>query len=118
MADPTSSTAVIATTAAGVGLASLVPWLDANALIGAIFGAAVVAMTKKELSPVSRLIGLLLSTIAGYISAPEIVAHSWLTQTGSAGAVGAVVIIPLLLKLLAYVEKLDLASLLRPKSGG
>ncbi len=118
MAEPTSSTAVIATTAAGVGLASLVPWLDVNALIGAIFGAAVVAMTRKELKPSSRLIGMLLSTLAGYIGAPELVAQTPITQTGPAAAVGAVVIIPLLLKALAYVERMDLGSLLRPKSGG
>lgn len=118
MADPTSSSAVIPAAAAGVGLASLVPWLDVNALIGAIFGAAVVAITKKELKPASRLIGMVLSTLAGYICAPEIVAQTPMTQTGPAGAVGAVVIIPLLLKALAYVEKLDVSKLKWPTSGG
>lgn len=110
MADPTTSTAVIATTAAGVGLATLVPWIDVNALIGAIFGAAVVAMTQKDLKPWARLLGLLLSTLGGYISAPEIVAQTVMTQTGPAAAAGAVLIIPLLLKALAQVEKLEFGS--------
>lgn len=118
MAEPTTTTAVVATTAAGVGLATLVPWLDMNALIGAVFGAAVVAMTKKDLQPWSRLLGMLLSIIGGYITAPEIVNQTPLTQTGPAAAVGAVLIIPVLLKGLAQVEKWDLATLLRAGKGG
>lgn len=110
MADPTTSTATLATTAAGVGLATLVPWMDVNALIGAIFGAAVVAMSQKTLTPWSRLLGLLLSTLGGYISAPEIVAQTAITQTGPAAAAGAVLIIPLLLKMLVYVERLDIST--------
>ncbi|WP_022955776.1 putative holin [Perlucidibaca piscinae] len=118
MAEPTTSTAVAATAAAGVGLATLIPWIDVNALIGAIFGAAVVAMTKKELRPAARLLGMLLSIIGGYISAPEILNQTPITQTGPAAAVGAVLIIPVLLKALAQVEKLDLGTLLKGSKGG
>ncbi|MGL5304537.1 MAG: putative holin, partial [Aeromonas sp.] len=54
MAEPTSS-ALAAFTATGVGLATLLPWIDANALMGAVLGASLVAYSKSDIPPLKRL---------------------------------------------------------------
>lgn len=110
MAEPTTSTVVV-TAAAGVGLATLMPTLDGNALFGAIIGAALIANAQRDLKAWQRCTGLLVSVGAGYVSAPEIVAQSPITQTGPGGFVGAVLVVPLALKALELIEKTDFAAL-------
>jgi hypothetical protein len=110
MAEPTTSAVVIAATA-GVGLATLVPSLDGNALFGAVIGAALIAMNQRDLRPWQRITGLLVSLSAGYLSATEIVAQTPITQTGPGGFVGAVIVVPLALKALELIEKTDFAAL-------
>lgn len=118
MAEPTTTAGVVAATVTGVGLAAMLPWLDVNALIGAIAGAAVVALHRTDIKALSRILGLVMSAVAGYVCAPELVLQTPINQTGPAAVVGAVVIIPALLRVLTYIEKLDVAQWLRNRMGG
>ena len=110
MAEPTSSSDVVATAAAGVGLATVMPNMDGNALFGAIIGAALIALNQKDLKAWQRLLGLLVSVGAGYVSAGEIVAQTPITQTGPGGFVGAILVVPIALKVLAVVERMELSD--------
>lgn len=110
MAEPTSSSVVVATAAAGVGLATFLPNMDGNALFGAIIGAALIALNQKDLKAWQRLLGLLVSVGAGYVSAGEIVAQTPITQTGPGGFVGAILVVPIALKVLAVVERMELSD--------
>lgn len=111
MAEPTSTTVVVATATAGVGLATLVPGMDGNALFGAVIGGALIALNQKDLRAWQRITGLLVSVGAGYVSASEVVAQTPITQTGPAGFVGAIIVVPLALKVLEMIEKNDFASI-------
>lgn len=109
MAEPTTSTVVV-TAAAGVGLATLIPTMDGNALFGAIIGGAVIAMNQRDLKAWQRCTALMVSVGAGYVSAGEIVAQTPITQTGPGGFVGAIIVVPIALKVLAVVERLELSD--------
>lgn len=110
MSDPASTTAIVVTAGAGVGLATLMPTLDGNALFGAIIGAALIALNQKDLKAWQRLFGLLISVGAGYVSAAEIVTQTPITQTGPGGFVGAILVVPIALKVLAVVERMELSD--------
>ena len=69
MTEPASASG--ATVAAGVGLASLLPFVNGDALIGAVLGAAVVALHTKEVVWYLKIVGLFLSTLCGYFFAPD-----------------------------------------------
>lgn len=109
MAEPTTGAVVVAATA-GVGLATIMPHMDGNALFGAIIGAALIAMNQRDLKAWQRCAGLLVSVGAGYVSAAEIVAQTPITQTGPGGFVGAILVVPVALKALDLIEKTDFAS--------
>lgn len=53
MAEPSTTTLVV--TAAGIGLSSLFPGIDGNALIGAFAGATLVAISSKNLPILQRM---------------------------------------------------------------
>lgn len=110
MAEPTSTTVVVATAAAGVGLATIIPSLDGNALFGAVVGSAVIALNQKDLRAWQRVLGLLVAVGSGYVSAAEIVAQTPITKTGPGAFVGAIIVVPIALKVLAVIEKMQLAD--------
>ncbi|PBK04014.1 hypothetical protein CNQ84_11720 [Pseudomonas abyssi] len=110
MAEPTTST-VVATAVAGVGLSAFIPQLDGNALFGAIIGAALIAVNQRDLKAWQRMLGLLISIGAGYVSAAEIVTQTPITRTAPAAFLGAVLVVPVALKALEVIEKTDFASL-------
>ncbi|WP_339511895.1 putative holin [Pseudomonas sp. RL_15y_Pfl2_60] len=112
MPEPTTGAAVVATATAGVGLATLLPTLDGNALFGSIIGAALIALHQREIKPWQRLLGLIISACVGYVSATEIVTQTPITQTGPGGFVGAIIVVPLALKALELIEKTDFSSML------
>lgn len=115
MAEPASSIVGAATV---VGIASILPWVDANALMGAALGAGLVAYSKADISPWKRLGALAFSAALGYLMSEEVVSQSFINETGTGAFVGAIVIAPLALKLLSYVEGLDIAELFRSRKGG
>lgn len=116
MAEPTSSTAAMAM--AGLGLASLMPWIDGDALMGASLGAALVAYNKTGLGALERVGALIFSACCGYFLAPEIIALTPVTMTVGAGFVGALATVPVSLKVMEYIEGLELSSLIDRLKGG
>ena len=63
MTEPASASGL--TVAAGVGLASLLPFVNGDALIGAVLGAAVVAIHTKDAVWYLKIVGLFLSSLCG-----------------------------------------------------
>ena len=62
MPEPTTTAAATAIT---LSAASLLPFINGNALLGAVFGAALFATTKKDLKPLQRMLTMLLATGIG-----------------------------------------------------
>ena len=108
MAEP--STTTIAAVSAGIGFASLFPGIDGNALIGAFTGAALVVVTSKDLSIARRFAYLMISLIAGYLAAPDVVSHTPITSTGVAAFFAAALAITVTLQLIERVKSFDLLA--------
>lgn len=117
VAEPTTSAAAATITAAGIGLAALLPWINADTLMGATLGAGLVAYSKTDLRAWQRIGALLFSALSGYLMAPEIIAQTPVTRDGTGGFIGALVVVPLSLKLIEHVEMLDLAAWLDRRKG-
>ena len=111
MAEP--STTTLAALSAGIGFASLFPGIDGNALIGAFTGAALVVVTSKDLSIAKRFAYLVISLIAGYLAAPDVVSHTPITSTGVAAFFAAALAITVTLQLIERVKSFDLLALFR-----
>jgi hypothetical protein len=112
MAEPTSTTTV-ASLAAGVSIATLLPGIDGNAIIGAFAGAALVALNAKDVSMVSRVIYLLVSWVVGYMAAPEVASRAGLHQTGLAAFLASAFAIAVTVNLMERIKTIDLNSWLR-----
>ncbi|HDR9024814.1 TPA: hypothetical protein QDB09_005421 [Burkholderia vietnamiensis] len=111
MAEP--STTTVAALSAGIGFASLFPGIDGNALIGAFTGAALVVVTSKDLSIAKRFAYLVISLIAGYLAAPDVVSHTPIASTGVAAFFAAALSITVTLQLIERVKSFDLLALFR-----
>ena len=103
MAEPiaTSTTSAIALT--GIGAVTLLSGLDAATVLGAFAGAAVFALNSGELTVLRKLAVLLLSIVAGCLSAPlaaALIASALPTNTEVSHGVGALVASAVLVKLL------------------
>lgn len=118
MTEPASASGV--TIAAGVGLASLLPFVNGDALIGAVLGAAVVAVHTKDVVWYLKIVGLFLSTLCGYFFAPDaqiilnvILSKFFGFEIKSIAFVScllAVVSVPFLKKLSDWAYRFDLAG--------
>ncbi len=106
------STAAAATAISGVALAQVLPYIDSNAAFGAVIGAALVASTKKDLSAWKRFLSFLLSALCGYGGSGEFIAREWAKQSFLPALIGALVIVPIALKLLALAPELDIRGIL------
>jgi hypothetical protein len=114
MAEP-SSTAT-ATLSAAIGLASFLPGIDGNALIGAFAGATLFVMTSKELGVITRFIYLFISLIMGYVLVPTVQTHSFIEEPALAGFVASLSCITIALKGMHHIENTNVINLLRGKS--
>ncbi|PRC90869.1 putative holin [Solimicrobium silvestre] len=110
MAEPHTSSFIIAATAAGIGLSTLFPGIDGNALIGAFAGSSLVAISSKNLSLLKRLAYMLISLVAGYLAAPEVVAQTPLRESGVAAFLASAAAIALTFHLLDLIKKIQLPS--------
>lgn len=113
MAEPIPSTVAVAT--AGIGLAALFPGVDGNALIGAFAGATLLVVSSKDLSLAKRAAYLVISLIAGYQGAQDIVNWTPIRSTGVAAFFGAACAIVIALQLMERLKTFDPLSLLRKK---
>lgn len=108
MTEPTSLS-TLAVVATGVGLASLVPGIDGDAMVGAFAGGTLFVVSAKALPIWQRLIYLAISIVAGYQGAPEILRWLPIQSTGVAAFVGAAMGITLTLALIERSKRLDLS---------
>ena len=106
----TTNTVLVAT---GVSMATLLPGIDGNALVGAFAGAALVAVHTRELSFGSRLLYLLISWIIGYLAAPEVAHRLGLIQTGVSSFLAAALAIAITVQLLERIKTIDITAWLR-----
>lgn len=112
MAEPTTTT-TFAFAATGVGLATLVPGIDGNAIVGAFAGAALVALHARDVSMTSRGIYLLISWIVGYLAAPEVATRIGVQATGVAAFLAAAFAIAVTVQVLERIKAIDLTTWLR-----
>ena len=112
MAEP-STTSLLATAAAGVGLSTLFPGIDGNALIGAFAGATLVAITSKNLPVLQRIAYMVISLAIGYLAAPEVISNTPLKQTGVAAFLASAVAIALTLHGIDLIKTIELPEWLR-----
>ena len=118
MTEPASASGL--TVAARVGLASLLPFVNGDALIGAVLGAAVVAIHTKDAVWYLKIVGLFLSSLCGYFFAPDaqVLINVFLSkffgfEIKSIAVVScllAVVSVPFLKKLSDWAYRFDLAG--------
>lgn len=109
MAEPATTTTM---TALSISAASLLPFINGNALLGAVFGAALFATTKKDLRPLQRLITMILATGIGYLLTPEIIARTFITNDATAGMIAALFSLPIILKIMVWVDQSNLSDIL------
>ena len=116
MADPTSS--AVTGLLMGLGLATAMPVIDGEALFGAILGAWLVTSTKRDLKVWQRLGSLFLSAGVGYLFAPMALQLVPFVTSGGAAFGCALIIIPISIKAMVWVEKADFWEILRRIRGG
>lgn len=107
MAEPTATTAVTF----GAVL-SLLPIVNGNALLGAVFGAALFATTRKDLKPLQRLVTMLLATGIGYLLSPEVTARSFISNDATAGMIASIFSLPIILKIIVWVDQSSISDIL------
>ncbi|WP_371365471.1 putative holin [Pseudomonas sp. QL9] len=107
----------LTSTALGQGVATALS-VDGAALFGAILGAWLVASVKRDLKPWQRIGSMTLSTGMGYLFAEVMQKAFPILGSGPAAALGAVVIVPIGIKLMVWVEKSSLFDILGRVRGG
>lgn len=106
MAEPsTTTTAVVYST--GIGFAALFPGVDGNALIGAFAGASLLVVSSKDLTVWQRMAYLVISMVAGYLAAPDLVQMTPLRSTGVAAFFAAAMAIGVTLQLIERIKSAD-----------
>ncbi|HWX66030.1 MAG TPA: putative holin [Rhodanobacter sp.] len=109
MAEPTT-TSSIALVATGVSIATLIPGIDGNAIIGAFAGAALMALHARDVSMLSRLAYFGISWIMGYLAAPLLMRQIHLQESGVAAFIAAAIVIALTVQLIERIKTIDLTS--------
>ncbi|WP_197337941.1 putative holin [Ralstonia solanacearum] len=115
MAEPIATgTSAAAVAVTGVGAISLLPGVDPGTVLGAFAGAAVFALNSGELTVAKKLSFLVLSIVAGVLSAPlaaTLIARALPANTEVSEAVGALVastvVVRLLLALIRAADNSD-----------
>ncbi len=115
MAEPiATSTSAAAVAVTSVGAVSLLPGVDPGTVLGAFAGAAVFALNSGELTVAKKLSFLVLSIVAGVLSAPlaaSLIARALPANTEVSEAVGALVastvVVRLLLALIRAADNSD-----------
>lgn len=114
MTEPTTAAlAAAAVIATATTATSLVPGVDGNALVGAIAGGALFVTSAKDLSLVMRLVYLLISAGAGYVSASEVVQRLPIQSTGVAAFLAAALAITVTTQVIERAKTFDFTSLLK-----
>lgn len=114
MTEPTTSTTVAIT--AGAGLVSLLPFVNGDALFGAVIGAAFLAFTQESLGYGKRIFSLLLSVALGYVLAPEISSRTGVSSHTVISCFTSMFALPVLVKVMKWVNKSTLTEIFNTTS--
>ena len=114
MAEPTTSTTVAIT--ASAGLVSLLPFVNGDALFGAVIGAAFLAFTQESLSYGKRIFSLMLSVALGYALAPEISNRTGINSHTVIACFTSMFALPVLVKVMSWVNKSTLTEIFNTTS--
>jgi len=114
MSEPTVTTLATAT-ALGTATATttLLPGIDGNALVGAVAGAALFVTSARDLPLARRVLYLVISTVVGYLAAPEVLAHLPLHSPAIAAFLAGALVVTLTVQLIERAKAFDLSTLLR-----
>lgn len=115
MPEPTTTAAATAVT---ISAASLLPFVNGNALLGAVFGAALFATTKKDLKPLQRLSTMIIAVGFGYLLAPEITTRTFIGNDATAGMIASIFSLPIILKCMVWVDQSSLSDIWNKFRGG
>lgn len=115
MADPTTS--MVTGLLTELGLSVAIPIIDGESLFGAILGAWLITSIKKDLKAWQRIGSLSLSAGVGYVFTPMALQAIPFATNGGAAFVCALVIIPISIKVMVWVEKADLWEIFRRIKG-
>lgn len=115
MIDQTSSSVSAATAMGTVALASILPGVNGDALIGAFAGAVVFALHAKDVSIPKRIVYMIVSILLGYLGAGEVMRHTGL-QSHTLAAFGlSAVVVTIALASIDKIKAFDIASLLKKR---
>ncbi|KAF1072706.1 MAG: hypothetical protein GAK45_00141 [Pseudomonas citronellolis] len=102
----------------GLGLGATIP-IDGGVLFGALLGAWLATGTKRDLKAWQRLLALVLPTGVGYLaSGPALSAVPLLTTREFSAVLCAALVIPLILKAMEWVDRVDFGELIDKLRGG
>lgn len=116
MTDPASSS--VHGLYIGLGLASLLPLIDVDALFGAVLGGWVLTSARRHFKAWQHLGSFLLSTGVGYLFMPVVLPLAPMLSHGVAAFICALMIVPLSIKVMIWVDGADLLDILQRFRGG
>lgn len=114
MSEPTIAT-LATSTALGTATATtaLLPGVDGNALVGAVAGAALFVTSARDLPLLRRVIYLVISTVVGYLAAPEVLAHLPLQSSAVAAFLAGALVVTLTLPLIERAKSFDVSTVFK-----
>lgn len=115
MPEPTTTAAATAVT---ISAASLLPFVNGNALLGAVFGAALFATTRKDLKPIQRLSTMIIAVGFGYLLAPEVTTRTFITNDATAAMIASLFSLPIILKIMVWIDQSSLTDIWNKFRGG
>lgn len=113
MAEPASTATV-----AGLTAIAFLPFINGDAMLGAVLGAAFIATFEKDLTAFQRIRNMLLATGIGYISTPLITEHTFLKTDAVAALLNSTICLFVLVKVMDWVKAAKLSDLLNIFKGG
>lgn len=114
MAEPTTTATV-----AGLSAMAFLPFINGDAMLGAVLGAAFIATYEKDLNSWQRLRTMLLSTGIGYLLAPEITSRTMITSDATAALITSTFSLFILVKAVDWVKKTKLSEMWKAfRNGG
>lgn len=116
MPEPTTTT----TSASVIALSamSILPFINGNALLGAVLGAAFIASSEKDLSASKRFMNLILATGIGYICTPFITEKTFITSDALAALIASTFCLFILIKAVDWIKQAKLSDIIKLIRGG
>lgn len=112
MTEPTSASS-LTLIAAGVGLASVLPGIDGNALVGAFAGGTLFVVSAPSLPLWQRFLYLVVSVAGGYQFTGDVLRLVPVTSTGAAAFIAAASLVTVTLAIIEKCKTLDFSWIRR-----